>query len=149
MRKVKDEFTSYVFSEIVAPIKKANFSVGDSTIYADDLPEETDEGYIGKIEGKVDFYNGSWLKFKELIEFNYNKPLDCLDMDRPFYKYNYHGPDNKIRIAYHCRPREHRYKNLDSFPHHKHIGPKENDFTEGNKDVKIKDILKEIEDVLE
>ncbi len=146
MRQVKEEFTNYVFSEVVAPISKANYQVGDPTLNIDDLPEETDKGYAGDVQGKLEFYDGSWLQFIEHIELSYNTKLDCLDVDRPFYKYNYHGSDKKLKIAYHCGPPEKLYKRLKSFPHHKHIG---SEFTEGNKDVKIKDILNEIEDEIE
>lgn len=149
MRQVKEEFEGYFYSEVVSPIQKANYRVGDPTIYADDLPEESEDGYLGKLEGKVEFYDGSWLEFMEVIEFSNNKISGCLDMDRPFYKYNYHDSDNLIRIAYHCSPKEKIYKSLNSFPHHKHVGPNKNDYTEGNKDVKIKDIIEEIENELE
>ncbi len=146
MRQIKEVFADYVFSEVVAPIKKANFQAGDPDLNIDELPEEIDKGYAGKLKGKVDFYDGSWLEFSELIEFSYDDIIDCVKVDRPFYKYNYHNPDNILKIAYHCGPPENLYRQLKSFPHHKHIGDY---FTEGNKDVKLNDILIEIEEEIE
>lgn len=147
MKHIKDRIDTYMFEDIIIPIKKVNYKI-DQSLNIDELPSDVRDFYIGAVKGRVDFYDGSKLDFNELIEFKYDKTIPGIIMDRNNYKYNYFDPNNRIKLAYHSGPHEKVYKNLKSYPHHKHIGPHRKDFCEGNEDIRLKTMMNEIEKII-
>jgi len=89
--------------------------------------------YIGIIEGRINFLDGSELYFLEFV--------DSREGVRR-YKYSYHcqDKDGKLRFRYDMAP---HHKEIKTFPHHKHLA----DRVIQSPQPSFEDILEEVENI--
>lgn len=83
----------------------------------------------GHIRGKIKFHNGYILSFMELKDINKFAKN----------KYSYHFMNHEQELIFRYDNAEH-YKNLSTFPHHKHLPQK----VVKSKEPNLEDILLEI-----
>ena len=144
---VLNEFVNYYYKQIVSPIERSGCI--NPKINADQPVAEMPDAYAGRIEGELDFYDGSSLEFSEFIELE--KRLDngrsVIEFNKNTYKYNYLGQAKNLIFRYDNK-RESRYKHLKTYPHHKHTGEKKEDYAEGNPNVTLEDVINEINDII-
>lgn len=91
--------------------------------------------YIGLIEGVVKFMDNSTLHFMEFVDVW--KKIEK-------YKYSYHYEDNSRSLIFRYDIAPH-YRNIETFPHHKHVGSKK---VVASKEPSLKEILYEIEKLI-
>lgn len=98
-----------------------------------DLVKDKRSPYIGFLEGRLYFLDGSSL---HVVEFVNVKTI----IDR--YKYSYHYQDANLQLIFRYDMAPH-HRELATFPHHKHVGA-----TDEAKEAAaptLEDVLREIE----
>jgi Family of unknown function (DUF6516) len=85
--------------------------------------------------GELQFTEGSTLYFRELIELE-------AEVTRRMYSYHYQGEDASLVFRYDDTP---HFPELDSFPHHKHVGGESRAASSAAPDLRA--VLREIEAV--
>lgn len=83
----------------------------------------------GLIKGKIEFENGNRLEFSKLLNTD----------SKSKKKYRYHFIDSKSELIFRYDNSKHHF-NLNSFPHHKHLGSK----VISSQEPTLEEILKEI-----
>ncbi|XCN71608.1 MAG: DUF6516 family protein [Candidatus Electrothrix aestuarii] len=92
--------------------------------------------YIGFIEGKLIFLNGSSLRFMEFVNLK-------AETKRYKYSYHYQDSDDKLVFRYDMAP---HHQEVRTFPHHKHTAT--GDIIESTA-PSLAEVLEEIEDFSE
>ncbi|MCW5212263.1 hypothetical protein VU04_05075 [Desulfobulbus sp. TB] len=90
--------------------------------------------YIGFIEGKLTFIDGSSLRFMEFVNLK-------AETKRYKYSYHYQDVDDKLVFRYDMAP---HHQEVMTFPHHKHTADGE---IVDSTAPSLADILEEIEQV--
>lgn len=102
----------YYYEEVVRPIQNCDFIFGEPEMDFD--PIEMDDKIEATLEGSLNFIDGTYLKVYEKIQIIEG------EVGKPKFKYNYFNAQKELIIGWHCK-RENRYKNLKSYPRHKHV----------------------------
>ena len=74
--------------------------------------------YVGFLRGALFFLDGSRLYIREFVNVEYG-------IDRYMYSFHYQRPDGTLIFRYDNTP---HHPQLQTFPHHKHVGVDENVF---------------------
>jgi len=90
--------------------------------------------YIGFIEGRLTFLDGSSLRFMEFVNLK-------AEVRRYKYSYHYQDVDDKLVFRYDMAP---HYQEISTFPHHKHTA---NGEIVDSTAPSLANILEEIEQV--
>lgn len=141
-----DKLKEYLFDNpgIKPSMMQAEFSIDQNLEVIQNLKNKNYLGFT--IEGNVKFYERGKINFKEILEFQKRniRPVK-IDIKRFSYNFTYIDENNDRQLAYHSK-RENSYKDLDSYPHHKHTGPEKNDYDEGNKLITLDEFIGEVEE---
>jgi len=104
-------------------------------VHSHNLIKDKRSVYIGLIEGIVKFMDNSNLHFMEFVDVG--KKIEK-------YKYSYHYEDNSRSLIFRYDIAPH-YRNIETFPHHKHVGGNK---VVASKEPSLKEILYEIEKLI-
>lgn len=96
----------------------------------DELPD-----HQGIIEGRLEFHDGSFLEFDEAILYQKEELIKIR------YAYHYQAKSGELIFRYDNAP---HYPNIETYPHHKHVGSKVEPATMPD----LSDILREIDETL-
>jgi hypothetical protein len=104
-------------------------------IHSYNLIKDKRSVYIGFIEGIVKFLDNSTLHFMEFVDVGQK-------IEKYKYSYHYENDSRSLIFRYDIAP---HYRNIETFPHHKHVGSNQ---VVASKETSLKEVLYEIEKLL-
>jgi hypothetical protein len=90
--------------------------------------------YIGIVEGSIKFIDNSTLYFMEFVDVSKG-------IEKYKYSYHYENKDKVIIFRYDMAP---HFRNIETFPHHKH----ETEQIIASNEPSLKDVMYEIEKLI-